>query len=110
MIFLKLLQSLVSALSSKGTPLQVAAGIALGACLGLTPIGNVHNAVVFLLALILNVSLAGFSLGWALFVPVGFALDPLFDAIGRGLLSAHGLTPLWTKLTSVRRARRWTAW
>jgi len=100
-LFLKLLQQLVKALNSEGTPVQVAAGIALGACLGLTPIGNLHNAVVFLLALLLNVSLAGFSLGWAVFVPAGFALDPLFDAIGRALLSSHALTPLWTRLTNL---------
>jgi hypothetical protein len=66
LLIIKLLQKLVAALNSDGTPFQVAAGIAMGACLGLTPIGNVHNAIVFLLALILNLSLAGFWLGWAL--------------------------------------------
>lgn len=100
MLFLKLLKSLVSALNSEGTPFQVAAGIAMGACLGLTPIGNLHNVVVVLLAMILNVSLAGFSLGWALFVPVGFALDPLFDRVGNALLGNPSLAPLWTSLTN----------
>lgn len=101
MIFLKLLQALVKALNSEGTPFQVAAGIAMGACLGLTPIGSLHNVVVVLLALILNLSLAGFSLGWALFVPAGFVLDPLFDRIGHALLGSGTLTPLWTALTNM---------
>jgi len=97
MLFLKLLQSLVKALNSDGTPGQVAAGIALGAVFGLTPLMNVHNLVLFLLAMILNVSFPGVMLGWALFLPVGFAFDPVFDAIGRGLLAGTpALLPFWT--------------
>ena len=101
MLLLKWLQSLVKALNSDGTPGQVAAGFALGAALGLTPIANVHNLLIVLLALVLNVSLAGFSLGWTLFVPVGFLLDPLFDAVGNALLGAPGLVPLWTRLANL---------
>ena len=100
MLFLKLLQAMFKALNSQGTPGQVAAGMAFGAALGLTPIASLHNLVIVLLVLVLNVSLAGFSLGWALFVPVGFLLDPLFDAIGNGLLGSPGLTPLWTRLAN----------
>jgi uncharacterized protein (TIGR03546 family) len=96
MFLLGLVQSMVKALNSEGRPGQVAAGIALGACLGLTPLVNLHNLVVVLVAMILNVSLAGFSLGWTLFVPLGFLLDPLFNAIGEKLLGAPSLTPLWT--------------
>lgn len=97
MLFLKLIQSLVKALNSDGTPGQVAAGIALGAVFGLTPLMNLHNLLFFLLALILNVSFPGVMLGWAVFVPVGFALDPAFDAVGRLLLiGMPALTPLWT--------------
>ncbi|CAN5824336.1 hypothetical protein BH24GEM1_BH24GEM1_25250 [soil metagenome] len=93
---LKLIQSLFKALHSEGTPGQVAAGMALGAALGLTPLMNVHNLVVFSLILLLNVSFGGGMLGWALFVPLGFLLDPLFHAIGAGLLEAPSLRPLWT--------------
>ena len=97
MLFIKFLQSLVKALNSEGTPGQVAAGIALGAVFGLTPLVNPHNLVLFGLAIILNVSFPGVLLGWAAFVPVGFALDPLFDVLGRALLvGIPALTPLWT--------------
>jgi uncharacterized protein (TIGR03546 family) len=101
MLFLKLLQQLVKALNSEGTPGQVAAGIALGAVLGLTPLMNLHNLVLFGLALILNVSMPGVFLGWMVFVPVGFALDPLFNALGAWLLGAAALQPLWTRLYNV---------
>jgi len=68
MIFLKLLQSFVETLHSEGTPGQVAAGIALGSVLGLTPLLNLHNALAFALIVVLNVSFGGAMLGWALFV------------------------------------------
>ena len=98
MLLLKFIQQLIGTLNSDGTPRQVAAGIALGAVFGLTPLMNLHNLVLFGLALILNLSMAGVFLGWAVFVPVGFALDPLFDAIGKALLGADVLRPLWTSL------------
>ena len=95
---LKLIQSLVGALHSEGTPGQLAAGIVLGSFLGLTPLINIHNAVIFAALMLLNVSFAGGMLGWALFVPFGFLLDPLFDWIGHGLLLAPALRPMWTAL------------
>jgi uncharacterized protein (TIGR03546 family) len=94
---LKLLQSLIKTLHSEGTPGQVAAGMALGAVLGLTPLMNIHNLVIAAAILVLNVSVGGAMLGWALFLPVGFALDAVFDRIGHHLLlETPALTPLWT--------------
>jgi uncharacterized protein (TIGR03546 family) len=95
---LKLIQSIIKTLHSDGTPGQVGAGIALGAALGLTPLVEVHNLVVFSLIVLLNVSFGGGMLGWALFVPVGFVLDPVFDRMGASLLSAASLRPLWTSM------------
>jgi uncharacterized protein (TIGR03546 family) len=93
---LKLIQSIIKTLHSEGTPGQVAAGIALGSVLGLTPLVNVHNLIIFSLIVLLNVSFGGGMLGWALFVPVGFVLDPVFDRIGASLLQAPSLRPMWT--------------
>ena len=58
MLLLKLIQSLIRTLHSEGTPGQLAAGLALGAILGLTPLWNLHNAVVLALIIVLNVSFA----------------------------------------------------
>lgn len=99
MLILNLLQAIVRTLHSEGTPGQVAAGIALGSILGLTPLVNLHNALVFALIVVLNVSFPAALLGWAVFVPVGFVLDPVFDAIGRRLLlETPALQPVWTAL------------
>jgi uncharacterized protein (TIGR03546 family) len=86
MLILKFLQTLGKALASDGTPGQVAAGMALGLALGLTPIASLHNLVVVLLAMITTVSMPGFMLGWAIGVPLGFAGDPLFHAVGMAIL------------------------
>lgn len=102
MLVLKLIQSLVKALHSDGTPGQLAAGLALGSILGLTPLLNLHNLVVFGCLLILNVSFPAAMLGWAVFTPLGFLLDPVFDAVGRALLlDVTALRPLWTALYNV---------
>ena len=99
---LKLLQSLVKTLHSDGTPGQIAAGIALGAALGLTPLVNAHNLIVVLLLAVLNVSFASGLLAWAVFVPVGFMLDPVFHRIGRMLLvETPVLRPMWTAMDNV---------
>jgi uncharacterized protein (TIGR03546 family) len=74
--------------------------MALGAALGLTPLMNVHNLVIFSLLVLLNVSFGGGMLGWMLFVPIGFLLDPLFNRIGLSLLTAPSLRPLWTDWTN----------
>ena len=95
---IKLIQSLVGALHSEGRPGQLALGIALGSIMGLTPLMNIHNAIVFAAIVLLNVSFGGGMLGWALFVPIGFLLDPLFDWIGHQLLMAESLRGVWTSL------------
>ena len=94
---LKLIQSLIRTLHSDGSPNQVAVGVALGAALGLTPLVSAHNAVVLALLLLLNVSFGAGMLGWALFAPVGFLLDPVFDRVGHRLLvETPALAPVWT--------------
>lgn len=96
---LKALQQTVRTLNSEGTPGQIAAGLALGSALGLTPLMNLHNLAVLALILVTNVSVPGAMLGWALAVPAGFALDPIFDLLGRKLLlETPALIPVWTAL------------
>ena len=84
---IKLVQSLVKALNSEGTPGQVAAGMAIGACLGLTPLLNLHNLFIVAAIFFFRVSVPGAMLGWLVFTPAGFALDPVFDAVGRRLIT-----------------------
>jgi uncharacterized protein (TIGR03546 family) len=96
LVLLKLLQSLVRTLHSDGTPAQIAAGLALGAALGLTPLLSLHNLFVVAALALLNISFGAGLLGLTLFAPVGFMLDPLFDRVGGVLLlRLESLRPLW---------------
>ncbi len=103
MLLFKLLHTLVKALNSDGTPGQVAAGMAIGLCFGLTPLLSLHNVLVLAVAMLTTVSFPGVMLGWAVAVPVGFMLDPLFHRIGMALLTSDGLTPafVWIVNTPV---------
>ncbi len=99
MLLLKIIQKLIATLNSDGTPGQVAAGIALGSAFGLTPFASLHNLVIFGAVFLFNVSFPAAMLGWVIFAPVGFLLDPLFDTIGRMLLvDSPNLVPMWTAL------------
>ena len=76
---LKFLHSLAKTLHSEGTPGQIAGGIALGAALGLTPLMNLHNAIVVVALCVINVSFGAGLLGMAIFAPVGLpSLRPFF--------------------------------
>lgn len=95
----KLVQSLAKALNSEGTPGQVAAGIAMGACIGLSPMLSLHNLFIVGVILFFRVSVPGAMLGWLVFTPVGFALDPLFHGIGTWLIAdVEALRGLWVTL------------
>lgn len=95
---LKLIQSIFKTLHSDGTPNQVAWGIAVGAGLAFIPMMTLHWALLFVVLVMVNISFGGGMLGLALFTPVSFLLDPLFDAVGHYLLITRvDLAPFWTK-------------
>jgi uncharacterized protein (TIGR03546 family) len=98
LVILKFLQSLIKTLHSEGTPTQIAAGIAIGSALGLTPLVNLHNVVIVVALVMLNVSFGAGLLGMAIFAPVGFMLDPVFDRLGHWLLTMPALQSMWTWL------------
>lgn len=96
MLILRFLQQLVRALNSDGTPGQVGMGMAIGLAFGLTPIASLHNLVILAVAMLTTVSFPAVMLGWAVAVPFGFLLDPLFDRVGMALLTNEALAPLFT--------------
>jgi uncharacterized protein (TIGR03546 family) len=97
---IKLIQKLIGTLNSDGTPAQVGAGMAIGSVFGLTPLINLHNLVIFAVVLLVRVTLPAVMLGWFVAVPLGFALDPLFDRLGVLLLEWLALSPVWTAIAN----------
>ena len=85
-----------NALNHAGKPWQIAMAIALGMIVGFTPIFSLHNIVVLLVVLMLNIHFGIFVLAVSLFGILGFILDPLFSFIGQTILISDGLNGLFT--------------
>lgn len=85
-----------NALNHAGKPWQIAMALALGMIVGFTPLGSIHNIVILLLVLMLNIHFGIFVLAVSLFSALGFILDPLFSFVGHSILNSEGLNGLFT--------------
>jgi uncharacterized protein (TIGR03546 family) len=98
LIFLtKLIGNIIKELHSKSSPGQIGAGMALGAIIGLTPFWCLHNLIIFMIIMLVNVSSGGAAFAAVIFSLIAFAFDPLANALGYWLLvEADALKPMWT--------------
>ena len=99
MIFLQFFVKVLKILRSGATPKQLASGMVLGMILGLTPLWSLHNLVIVLLVILIDVNLAMFLLGFGIFSGIAYLLDPIFHSTGYWLLvDVTFLKGLWTSL------------
>ncbi len=77
---------------------QIAAGVALGFVLGLSPTLSLQTFLVFLLILFFRVQAGAAFLSAFFFKFIGFLLDPVADPIGRFVLEQGSLRPLYIQL------------
>ena len=95
----KFIGNIIKELHSKATPAQMGAGAALGAIIGLTPFFCLHNLVIFMIIMLVNVSSGAAAFAAVIFSLIAFLFDPLANAIGYWLLvDVKALEPFWTKL------------
>ena len=94
--WLKSMGFLSEALLAESAPRQVAVAIALGIAVGLIPKGNLLAVGLAILLFALRVNLASGLATAALFTWVGTLLDPSFHLLGRGVLTAPLLQPVFT--------------
>lgn len=87
MFILKLISKLIKAIRSASSPTQLGWGFALGMILGLTPFFNIHNAIIFILIIIINVNIGTAILGFLFFSAFAYLLDPVFHSLGYYLLT-----------------------
>jgi uncharacterized protein (TIGR03546 family) len=98
---IKTVHGVLKVLNSETAPSQIAAGIAFGLIVGLTPLFSLHNLIFFLIVCLFRVNLSMFFTSLGLFSIVGWALDPLWDKIGYALLvNFKAARPLWIELTT----------
>ena len=102
MFGLEILAKLIKILRSDASPNQIAAGFIIGMIIGLTPLWTVHNLILFILLVILNVNIGSAMFAFVIFSGIGYLLDPLFHSLGFFLLvDLSFLKELWTTLYNV---------
>ncbi len=100
-VVLKTLNSFLKLLHSETAPSQLAAGVAFGMMVGLTPFMSLHNLVIFLIVCLFRVNFSIFFMSLAVFSILGFLMDPFFDWLGYVLLvDLRALRPFWILLMS----------
>jgi uncharacterized protein (TIGR03546 family) len=102
MLGMEFIPKLIKILHSGDDPRQLAAGFALGAIIGLTPLFALHNLAIAVLILLLNVSISAAMFGFVLFSAFAYLLDPQFHQIGYYILvELKALHPVWTYLYNI---------
>src|SRR3989338_6444029 len=93
-----MIRGIIAILKGKKTPQATAAGIALGAILGLLPKENLFPFLFFLIFFLTTIDKPAAILASLIFTPIGFLLDPLANKTGLLLLTPEALEGFWTAL------------
>ncbi len=102
MFVLEFIAKLIKILRSEISPNQIAWGFVLGMILGLTPFWSLHNLLVVILIIILQVNIATALFSFALFSAIAYLIDPLFHSFGYYLLvDMQSLNDFWMWLYNV---------
>jgi uncharacterized protein (TIGR03546 family) len=97
MFGIELLAKLVKILRSAASPHQIAAGFVIGMIIGLTPFWTLHNILLIVILIIVNINIGTAIFSFILFSAVAYLADPLFHHFGYFLLvELDSLKSLWT--------------
>jgi len=95
---LKQLFDLVKLLNSETGTTQIAAGMALGFALGLSPIFSLQGLIIFSILIIFRVQFGAAMLSAFFFSFVAYVFDPLLHILGYEILTMPSLQSLFTEL------------
>jgi uncharacterized protein (TIGR03546 family) len=99
MFGLDILAKLLKILRSAASPNQISFGFIVGMIIGLTPLWTLHNLILFIILIILNINIGMALFSLAIFSATAYLLDPLFHHIGYFMLvDLTFLQGLWTTL------------
>ena len=102
MFIVQYIAKLIKILRSAASPNQIAGGCVLGMIMGLTPLMSLHNVVVLILLIMLNVNIAMAIFCLGVFSGFAYLLDPLFHDFGYYMLvDVQGLKALWTSMYNI---------
>lgn len=97
-LMLKQLFAFIKMLNSETGHNQLAAGIAAGFILGMTPLLSLQSLLVFLCIFIFRIQMGAAFLMSFFFAFVAWLLDPIFHSVGSAVLEADSLEPLFTTM------------
>lgn len=100
-LLLKQLFGFLKLLNSETGQNQIAAGIAAGFILGMTPMMSLQTFLVFMVIFFFRVQAGAAFLAAFFFKFIAFLLDPVFDSVGAAVLSADGLQGLFTTMYNI---------
>lgn len=99
MFWLKYLHSLLKTLNADDAPGEIAAGIAIGAMIGLLPKFNLLALALWLIVFFFRVHFGMATAAVLIFAIVGAVTDPLAERLGFWALTGlPALQPVWTAL------------
>jgi len=97
-LLLKQLFAFLKLLNSETGHNQIAAGIAVGFILGMSPMLSLQAFLVFVLIFFFRIQSGAAFLAAFFFAFIAYLLDPVFHAMGAAVLEADSLQPLLTSL------------
>jgi uncharacterized protein (TIGR03546 family) len=97
-LLLKQLFGMLKLLNSETGQNQIAAGIAAGFILGMTPAFSLQTLLVFLCLFVFRIQMGAAFLAAFFFSFAGWLLDPVFHSVGSTVLTMDSLEPIFTTL------------
>ncbi|RME17412.1 MAG: TIGR03546 family protein [Bdellovibrio sp.] len=97
-LLLKQIFAFIKLLNSETGTNQIAAGIACGFILGMTPALSLQSLIVFIFLLIFRIQIGAAFISAFFFSFIAYLLDPLFHMTGTFFLELPSLQGLFTKL------------
>ena len=97
-VLLKQIFGLLKLLNSETGQNQIAAGIAAGFILGMTPAFSLQTILVVILVLLFRVQLGAVLISSFFFAFMAYLLDPIFHSVGQNILQTNSLQPIFTSM------------
>jgi uncharacterized protein (TIGR03546 family) len=97
-LLLKQLFGFIKLLNSETGTNQIAAGIAAGFVLGMTPSLSLQSLLIFILMFIFRIQIGAAFISAFFFSFIAYALDPLFHSVGDSVLHMESLQSLFITL------------
>jgi len=99
MFGLEFLAKLVKILRSAASPDQIASGFMIGMVIGLTPFWTLHNLILIVFLIVLNINIGTAIYSFILFSAIAYLADPIFHHLGYFILvDMASLQNLWIYL------------